>query len=240
MTTDIRLTDLSLDLQDRPVLRLPAMTMTGRRIGIVGRNGSGKSTLARVLCGLVAADQGAVLIDGVDVARDRRAALALVGILFQNPDQQIIFPTVTEEISFGLVQMGLRQDEVRAQVSAILAKFGKTHWADAAVHMLSQGQKHLVCLMAVAAMTPRVLILDEPFAGLDIPTRMQLTRALGAVEGTVIHISHDPRDLAGYDTIYWLEQGALRDSGGAGQVLPRFEAAMIDAGGGDDLSDLAG
>ena len=240
MTTDIRLTDLSLDLQDRPILRLPAVTLTGRRIGIVGRNGSGKSTLARVLCGLIAADQGNVKINGVDVARDRRAALSLVGILFQNPDQQIIFPTVAEEIGFGLLQLGRTKAEAADQVARILAQFGKTHWSDVSVHSLSQGQKHLVCLMAVAAMAPKVLILDEPFAGLDIPTKMQLTRALGGFDGTLIHISHDPRDLAGYDSVYWLEQGTLRDSGAADQVLPRFEAAMIDAGGGDDLSDLAG
>lgn len=240
MTADIQLTDLSLDLQDRPVLRLPAIAMQGRRIGIVGRNGSGKTTLARVLCGLIEADKGEVLIDGVNVAKDRAKALGLVGILFQNPDQQIIFPTVSEEIAFGLTQMGFDEVQVTAQVSDILSQFGKSHWADASIHTLSQGQKHLVCLMSVAAMAPKVLILDEPFAGLDIPTKMQLTRALDGFDGTLIHISHDPRDLAGYDTVYWLEGGSIRDQGATDQVLAAFEAEMIAAGAGDDLSDLAG
>ena len=222
------------------VLRDITLSLTQRRIGIVGRNGSGKTSLARIMAGLMAPDQGQVRIAGVDVAKDRKAALGVIGILFQNPDHQIIFPTVEEEIAFGLTQMGQSGAEVTAAVQAILARFDKAHWARAAIHQLSQGQRQLVCLMAVLAMRPRVIILDEPFAGLDIPTTRQLARMLAGLQVTLLHITHDPNAVRAYDRVLWLEEGAVVQDGPAHQVLANFETRMIELGDGDDLSDLAG
>lgn len=211
-----------------------------RRVGVVGRNGSGKSTLARILAGLVRPGAGAALLNGIDPAKDRKAALRQVGILFQNPDHQIIFPTVIEEITFGLRQLGRGKAAARDGALAVLAEFGKAHWAEAHVATLSQGQKHLLCLMAVIAMRPALIILDEPFTGLDIPTRMQLHRHLARYQGSLIHITHDPEDLRGYDEILWLEQGRIARRGPMDEVLPVYVAAMTEQGKRDDLSDLPG
>lgn len=211
-----------------------------RRIGIVGRNGSGKTTLARVMAGLVAPDSGTVRIAGADVVADRKAALGLVGILFQNPDHQIIFPTVAEELRFGLLQMRLPEDEVDARVADVLARFDRSHWADSTVHTMSQGQRQLVCLMAVLAMAPRVIILDEPFSGLDIPTALQLERRLAAIDCTVIQITHDPRMVADHDRVLWIENGRIEEDGPPASVLPVFEARMHEQGARDDRTDLAG
>ena len=207
---------------------------------MLGRNGSGKSTLARVIAGLQKPDSGRVRIAGVDVARDRRGALEAVGILFQNPDHQIIFPTVREELAFGLSQSGLTKPQVAQRVARTLAHFGKTDWADAAVHQLSQGQRQLVCLMAILAMQPEVIVLDEPFAGLDIPTAMHLTRVLDAAEAALVHITHDPRTVMGYDHALWIEAGAVVEQGAAPQVAQAYEAAMREVGARDDLADIAG
>tara|TARA_R110002049_G_scaffold44333_3_gene129923 strand:- start:171749 stop:172483 length:735 start_codon:yes stop_codon:yes gene_type:complete len=222
------------------VLRDVSLQSDARRIGIVGRNGSGKTSLARVIAGLVAPDAGKVRLAGIDVARDRKAALGIVGILFQNPDHQIIFPTVEEEIGFGLRQLGQSKAEAARGVAAILARFDKGHWAQAAIHQLSQGQRQLVCLMAVLAMQPRVIILDEPFAGLDIPTAMHLARVLDGVEAVLIHITHDPAVLRGYDHVLWLEQGRVVEQGRPDSVLRAFSHRMQKLGADDDLSDLAG
>lgn len=210
------------------------------RLGVVGRNGSGKSTLARIVAGLVAPGEGQARVNGQDLAKDRRAALREVGILFQNPDHQIIFPTVLEELAFGLAQQGMARAEAEAAARATLERFGKSHWEEANVAGLSQGQKHLVCLMAVVAMAPRLLILDEPYAGLDIPTKRQLARYLAQYSGALMHISHDPSDLDGYDHVIWLEKGEVAQAGAAGEVLAAYRAEMERQGERDDISDLAG
>lgn len=234
----VSVADVRLVLGGRCVLDGLSLMTDCARVGIVGRNGSGKSTLARLIAGLVAPREGTVRVNGIDPARDRRAALAEVGILFQNPDHQIIFPTVIEELCFGLTQIGLSPAQARTRATAILSRFGVGHWLEAAVATLSQGQKQLLCLMAIVAMEPRLLILDEPFAGLDIPTRAQLRRALDRYEGALWHITHDPADVAQYQQILWIDRGKVRASGPADTVLPAYVAEMTRTGAGDDLADL--
>jgi len=232
--------DVSFSSEGTDILRGISFDTDMRRVGIVGRNGSGKTTLARMLAGLIEPTSGEVLIDGCNVAKDRKTAVRTVGILFQNPDHQIIFPTVSEEIEFGLLQLGKPKDVAATEAARILADFNKSHWAEAAVHTLSQGQRHLVCLMAVLAMSPKVIILDEPFAGLDIPTTRQLTRYLDAVDASLIHVSHDPATLARYDRVLWIDAGQVEMDGDAADVLPVFTERMEQIGGGDDLSLLSG
>lgn len=235
----IRLEDLTYEAGGREVLTGITLHSNARHIGVVGRNGSGKSTLSRLLAGLIGASRGSVSVGGQDLYRDRRAALATVGILFQNPEHQIIFPRVSEEIAFGLRQQGLSKAQAASHVQTVLQSFDKAHWHDAPISALSQGQKHLVCMMAVLAMRPRLLILDEPYAGLDIPTRRQLGRYLRQGGTRLFHISHDPEDLAHCEEIYWLDRGRIAGQGGP-EVLYDFTAEMNRLGDLDDIADLAG
>ena len=235
----IALDGLCLTLEARPVLSELDLDLRFRRLGVVGRNGSGKSTLARVIAGLIAPTAGTVRLNGHDLFQDRRAALGEVGILFQNPDHQIIFPTVLEEVAFGLGQLGRTKRAAETQARETLARFDKAGWAEAPISALSQGQKHLVCLMAVAAMAPRTLILDEPFAGLDIPTRAQMRRYLALFPGAVIHISHAPDDLDDCDTMLWLDKGRIAMVGGHASVNAAYLNEMARQGAHDDISDLS-
>ncbi|KAF0675920.1 energy-coupling factor ABC transporter ATP-binding protein [Profundibacterium mesophilum] len=222
--------DVTLTLDGRRIFDGFDLELRERRVGLVGRNGSGKSMLARLAAGLVAPDHGKVRIEGADIFRDRAEAIRLVGILFQNPDHQIIFPTVEEELAFGLTQQGLGRRAARAGATETLAAFGKADWAERPIATLSQGQRHLVCLMAVLAMAPRLVILDEPFAGLDAPTIAQLTRRLGAVEQNLLHASHDLAALADYDRVIWIEAGRILRDGDPGAVLAEYAERMARAG----------
>ena len=135
--------------------------------------------------------------------------------------------------------MGQSKDQAATTVAQVLGKFGKAHWAKANVHQLSQGQRHLVCLMAVLVMAPKVIILDEPFAGLDIPTIVQLRRVLAGLDVTLVLITHQPDVLDGFDRVLWVDEGRILQDGPAAQVIAAFTEKMVQIGGSDDLSDLA-
>ncbi len=233
----IELTDVALAREDRPVFDGLNLRLEEGRIGIVGRNGAGKSQLLRLIAGLAAPDRGTVRLGGIDPAADRKAALRAVGVLFQNPDHQLIFPTVDEELSFGLTAQGVTRDEAAARGAAMLARFGRSDWAGRNVQTLSQGQRHLLCLMAVLLMEPRTILLDEPFAGLDLLTSLKLQGILAGLPQRTLHVSHDLTALRDCDRVIWLDAGRVVADGPPAGVLVDYAAAMTERAG-DDRSDL--
>ncbi|MGP3695726.1 energy-coupling factor ABC transporter ATP-binding protein [Rhodobacter sp. NSM] len=236
--TGIRLDRASYAAGERSILSDITLHLTERRIGILGQNGSGKTTLLRLMAGLIAPGRGRVTVEGMDAASDRRRMLAAVGILFQNPEHQIIFPTVEEELSFGLKQAGRCAEEARSLARAVLAAQGRSHWAAAPVSTLSQGQKQFLCLLSVLAMEPRTILLDEPFSGLDLPTQIRLSRRLAGLPQRLVTISHDPEVVAGCDRVIWLDGGRVRADGQAGDVTAAFRAEMERLGDLDADADL--
>ena len=239
INNSINLQDVCLYIEGKRIINNLSLQTNVKRLGIIGRNGSGKSTLSRALSGLIEIHSGELRVSGIDPYEDRKAALLEIGILFQNPDHQIIFPTVLEEIAFGLRQLGAKKKAAEEQALQTLDSFGKKHWEKVHTSALSQGQKHLVCLMAVVAMEPNLIILDEPFAGLDIPTKRQLQRYLNQFPGSLIHISHDPADLDGYDELLWLEEGQVAALGKPEEVLPAYLSEMHKLGDSDDISHIS-
>lgn len=235
----IVLDGVSVTLAGRRVLTAVSLELGAARIGIIGRNGSGKTTLLRVMAGLIAPEAGLVRVAGRDPLHDRKAMLREIGILFQNPDHQIIFPTVLEEIAFGLRQQGASHRQAQEAAQAYLEREGRGHWGAVSVQALSQGQRQYLCLMAILAMGPRSLLLDEPYSGLDMPTQLRLRRRLAGVAAQVITITHDPAVLAGCERVIWLERGAVRMDGPAGPVAAAFEAEMARLGADDADIDLA-
>jgi biotin transport system ATP-binding protein len=202
------------------------LNVSEQRIGIVGVNGSGKSTLARLISGLIAPISGSIRINDIDIYKDRKAALKTVGIIFQNPDHQIIFPTCIEEISFGLMQQGMTRIEAEERSNEILLQFDRLKWSDQLAHNLSQGQRHFLCLIAVLAMKPDVIILDEPYAGLDLPTSLQLRHELNKLSQQIVMITHNKDILVDFDRILWIDNGKIIKDGSYENVMPDFEEEM--------------
>ena len=238
MGDGITLIDAGVTLSGKAVLSNLNLNLREARIGIIGRNGSGKTTLLRLMAGLIAPSTGTVRIDRLDPA-DRRAVLPRLGILFQNPDHQILFPTVAEELSFGLRQIGQSPAAARTAVTAMLHAEGRGHWENAPTHTLSQGQRHYLCLLSVLLMQPATILLDEPFAGLDLPTQLRLHRRLTALPQRLISISHDPAAMARCDRVIWLESGRVRADGPARPTLAAFTTEMHRLGEQDADTDLA-
>lgn len=224
----IALEDVGLAFDGRPLFTGLTLRCDSPRIALIGRNGAGKSQALRLMAGLIAPERGKVRIGPIDPARDRKAALAAVGVLFQNPDHQIIFPTVDEELRFGLLAQGHDKAEADRRAHAILARFGRSHWAGRAVQGMSQGQKQLLCLMAVLVMEPATILLDEPFSGLDLAVVLHLHGILAALPQQVIHVTHDLAAIAEYDRVIWLDEGQVAGDGLPADVIPAYRAAMAE------------
>jgi biotin transport system ATP-binding protein len=224
--TEIEICSASVFYGKERILENVSLSIREQRVGFIGRNGSGKTTLLRILAGLQELNKGKVLIDGTEVAKKRKEAIKKVGIIFQNPDHQIIFPTVGEELRFGLTQLGLKKNEADLKVIACLKKYDKVDWFERSISTLSQGQKHLVCLLSVLLMKPRVLLLDEPFTGIDIPTQLKLEHYLSSLKQTIIHVSHMPETFADYQRLIWMDEGVVQADGTPKTVIKKYRTAM--------------
>ena len=237
--TGITLTDASVTLAGRQVLSGLSLALTERRIGIVGRNGSGKTTLLRLLAGLIAPSWGTVRVGGIDPAKDRKAMLARLGILFQNPDHQILFPTVAEELAFGLRQMGLPAPEAAARVRATLAAEGRSPWHDAPCHHLSQGQRQYLCLLAILMMAPQTILLDEPFAGVDPISVIDIKRIIEHLRDRglgVLITDHNVREtLDVCEKAYIVSHGKLIAQGTPSEILDDEQVKKVYLGEGFTL-----
>jgi cobalt/nickel transport system ATP-binding protein len=163
--------------------------MPGERVGLIGPNGAGKTTLFLVVCGVLKPNEGEISLLGEPVAFGKfnpRAAL-----VFQNPDDQLFCPTVREDVAFGPQNMGLLKEEVETRVKEALATVGASRFADRPVHHLSEGEKRIVSIASVLAMSPELVMYDEPSANLDIRSRRRLIRLLQSSAETILVASHD-------------------------------------------------
>jgi cobalt/nickel transport system ATP-binding protein len=164
----------------------------GERLAVLGPNGSGKTTLVLHLNGVLLPSAGTVSIDGRSTVDGALAEIRRqVGIVFQDPDDQLFMPTVRQDVAFGPANLGLRDDELDARVLEVLDAVGMADAADRAPHHLSFGQRRRVALATVLAMHPDVLIFDEPSANLDPFARRELADVVEALGITMIVVTHD-------------------------------------------------
>ncbi|MGQ9851667.1 MAG: energy-coupling factor ABC transporter ATP-binding protein [Aggregatilineaceae bacterium] len=167
----------------------------GERVALVGPNGAGKSTLLLHLNGILRPAAGIIRIGGLPLTdRTLGQIRAMVGLVFQNPDDQLFSPRVFEDVAFGPLHMGLPEDEVRARVGQALAAVDMSAFAGRTSYHLSLGEKKRIALATVLSMNPHVLALDEPSSGLDPRARRSLIRLLQGLDGqTLLIASHDMR-----------------------------------------------
>lgn len=206
---EIRLDNVSASLNQNMVLNEISLTLSENRIGIIGPNGSGKSTLARLLNGLIIPDRGHVFVDGLDTRQHLRQVRRRVGFVFQNPDNQIVFPIVAEDMAFGLKNIGIPKPEIADLVSKELQRLGISHLADRPSHALSGGEKQMVAFATVMVMRPDIVVFDEPTTLLDLRNRNRIRETVAAMLQSAIVVTHDLDLVRDFDRVLVISDGRV-------------------------------
>jgi len=202
--------------------------LEGTYVGIIGPNGCGKTSLLRHFDGLLIPDKGKVSVDGLNTrdAANLKKVRQLVGLVFQNPDNQIVGTTVEEDVSFGPGNLLLSPGEIRRNVERALEMVAMEKHAGRQPHTLSSGEKQLVAIAGVLAMNPRYIAFDEPTAYLDPSARKRVLAAMRKLhrEGiTVIHVTHHMDEITHADEVLVMEKGAIAGRGKPAEILSRIE-----------------
>lgn len=226
-STNIGFSDVSLQRGDVRLFKTLSLILTEKRIGLIGNNGSGKSSFLRLINGLLLPDEGEITVCGLDTRRNRKSLPCVAAFLFQNPDHQILFPTVGEEISFGPREAGIDANEAKITAEKFLAEWQWEGWANRPVQELSDGQKQRLCILAVLIMHPKILLLDEPFASLDLPTKLEISEELMRVPQTIIMASHDLDLIASFDRVLWFDSGRIVQDGKAREVVDSYKRSVF-------------
>ena len=190
---DIQFQNASVTFEGRTALAPLDLSLSERRIGVIGLNGSGKTTFARLINGLTKPSTGRVIVNGLDTIKDADAVLKQVGFVFQNPQNQIILPIIRDDIAFGLKNRGVGKIAVDEAVTATLQRFSIAHLSDRRAHELSGGELQLAALAALSITGPNILILDEPTNQLDLKNRAVVERTiLGLAKAAVVGLALIP------------------------------------------------
>ena len=193
----------------------------GERVSLLGPNGAGKTTLVLHLNGMLEAGQGSVEVSGVRVTKKTVADVRRrVGLVFQDPDDQLFMPKVADDVAFGLANMGVRGSELTDRVQHALGQVGMAEFADRPPHHLSYGQRRRVAVATVLAMQPEILVLDEPSSNLDPASRRELADILLSLDITILMVTHDlPYALELCPRSVVLSDGTVVADGPTGDIL---------------------
>lgn len=225
---EIRFSDVGHDYGDRTVLSGVDLSLTERRIGIVGVNGGGKSTLARMINGLVVPTSGTVTVDGLDTRRKGPKVRRKVGFCFTDPDTQIVMPTVAEDVDFSLRRSGLSNKERRRRVDRVLNTYGLAGHADHPCHLLSGGQKQLLALAAVLVIEPALVVADEPTTLLDLRNRALVAETFAALPQQLVVVTHDLDLVADFDRVLVVDGGRVVIDDSPGPALAGYRRIALE------------
>ena len=212
---------------ERVVLADVDLRLTERRIGIVGANGSGKSTFARLLNGLVVPTTGTVLVDGLDTRTQVREVRRRVGFVFQDPDAQIVHPTVAEDAAYGLENQGVPAAERAERVAEVLERYGLAGHADHPAHLLSGGQKQLLAIAGVLVMRPARIVFDEPTTLLDLVNTRRVAQVIEELAQQVVVVTHDLDLLDGFDRVLVVDEGRVFEDGPPSLAVTAYRSLMV-------------
>lgn len=201
----------------------------GEAVSLIGPSGSGKTTLLKLMNALLVPTEGRVSVDGLDTSNPEHLwdVRRRVGLIFQNPDNQLVSTTVERELAFGMENLGLSRGEIGSRIESILAEFRLTELRDRSPHRLSGGEKQRVAIAAVLAMRPTHLVLDEPTSLLDTEGRREVWRIIEELgrdqSRTVVHVTQFPNEVALSKRVVVLADGAIVFDGTPADLFARTD-----------------
>ncbi|WP_457753888.1 energy-coupling factor ABC transporter ATP-binding protein [Thermococcus sp.] len=222
----IEIRNLHFSYGEREILRgINLEIKKGEIFGLLGPNGAGKSTLIMHLNGILKPKKGEILVDGLNPVKNPREVRRKVGIVFQDPNDQLFSPTVFEDVAFGPYNLGLRGKELEEKVYEALKVVGMERYADREIKHLSFGEKKRIAIATVLAMDPEILVFDEPFANLDFRGKEQVRTLIEQFrrEKTIILASHEAEYLTLCDRIALIDKGQIIKVGTPEEILGDVE-----------------
>ena len=201
----------------------------GSFVAVLGHNGSGKSTLAKLLNAILLPTEGTVSVRGMDTSDEDNliSVRRTVGMVFQNPDNQIVASVVEDDVAFAPENLGVPPAEIRRRVDEALKRVGMYEFRENAPHLLSGGQKQRIAIAGVLAMQPDILVMDEPTAMLDPSGRHEVLKTIGDLRAatgvTVVLITHHMDECVGADRVIVISDGSVVLDGAPAEVFPRVE-----------------
>lgn len=226
MANQIEFDEVSVRYEDTTIIHPLSLTLTEQRIGIIGANGGGKSTLIRLINGLGEATSGTVRVNGLNVATQGKEVRKQVGFIFSDAENQIIMPTVAQDVAFSLRRHRLSKTEKQAKVDTYLERFSLNNHAQQSPHLLSGGQKQLLALASVLILDPSIIIADEPTTLLDLKNRLHIRKIFAELEQQLIVVSHDLEFLSDFDRVLCLDHGRIIADGEPREVIRDYVARM--------------
>jgi len=186
-----------------------------KRTGIIGDNGSGKSSLLQIIKNIEIPSSGKIY------------SKLTSALIFQNPDHQILCPTVVDELCFGQMEMGIAKNEVENKLNLLLSRYQVTYLLDKTTHELSEGEKQLVCILSALMDDPDIILLDEPFSSLDLKNQEKFLQIILELKQPIIMASHQLNLLEEFDEIIWLEAGQIKHLGSAKETLYLYRKSVM-------------
>ena len=211
------LTDVSIDIK------------AGERVALIGPNGAGKTSFLLSLVGVLRPEKGTIMIGDVPVDKDHLLTIRRkVGLVFQNPDDQLFMPRIYDDVAFGPRNFGHTEEEIRNKVEAVLETLGISHLASRSSLKLSGGEKRVSAIATVLVMQPRVMLFDEPTAFLDMKAKSRFLEILKTLDQTRIVATHDPAVAAAVaDRVIVLEDGRVTDDGPSSEIIKRQNVTIM-------------
>ena len=213
---------VSVAFDERNVLNDISLELTEQRIGIVGANGGGKSTLIRLINGLGSPTAGTVTVDGLDVEKNGKEVRRKVGFVFSDAENQIVMPTVEDDIAFSLRRVKMPKADKQQKVQDMLERFNLAGHAAQSPHFLSGGQKQLLALASVLILEPDVIIADEPTTLLDLRNRIKIKKVFAELPQQLIVVSHDLNFIADFDRVICIDNHSIVADGEPSEVIQTY------------------